>query len=130
MMNLLQYYDQDNIVELIKKWGTYFDVETNNKRNLVISFDICANLLVSDPREYHPNLDDLGLALLYRILKNIKEDIPVVTINSEVLKILRLFSNHLYNINFSEIKKNKYPYDIELEVIRMFCENYKLNLVV
>jgi hypothetical protein len=94
----------------------------------VISFDICANLLVSDPREYHPNLDDLGLALLYRILKNIKEYIPVVTINSEVLKILRLFSNHLYNINFSEIKNNDYPFDVELETIRVFCENYKLSI--
>lgn len=121
-----------NITELITKWeNTGFLSSTQNKRNLTLACESTQLHLLGDPEKYNQEITTLIYPVVVRIFNKIERDLSTEYIFNLVTRIITAFSIKLMTYQTTQIWNNRNPNidekDIEAELVKDFCDNFKLD---
>jgi hypothetical protein len=126
---------QQNPNELIIKWKNIgFLTNVKNKRNVALAFELTLWYLSTDIN-YCTNsyISTLTHPVIYRIFRNIENDLPTEVIFNKVIEIIKSFKVKLDEIQTTDEwvnrDKNKTK-DVEIEFISDFCDNFPFEFDV
>lgn len=121
-----------NITELITKWENIgFLSSTQNKRNLTLACESTKLHLLGDSEKYNQELTTLIYPVVVRIFNKLERDLSTEQIFNLVTRIITAFSIKLITHQTTQIWNNRNPNidekDIEAELVKDFCDNFKLD---
>jgi hypothetical protein len=117
--------------ELIKKWRHIFGNDTENERNIALASEMTMIHLLDE--NYHLEIESYAFPIIFRIFREIKENLSITCICNNVSNILENLSNEITELKETKewdrrISECHQPIDFEAEFTLDFSDRFTLIL--